>query len=76
MAVDSLTDDDRTILDLERQWWPAAGAKEDAIRALGLTPVRYYQRLNQLIDSEDALAYDAVTVRRLLRVRQSADIRS
>jgi hypothetical protein len=72
--MDSLTDSDRAILDLEHAWWPTAGAKEDAIRRMGMTPVRYYQRLNQLIDGEEALEYDAVTVRRLLRLRRTADV--
>ena len=33
------------------------GAREDAVRAeLGMQPIRYYQRLNRLLDSPDALA--------------------
>jgi ethanolamine utilization cobalamin adenosyltransferase len=71
--MDSLTDTDRTILDLEHQWWATAGAKEDAIRALGMTPVRYYQRLNQLLESEAALTYDAVVVNRLRRIAGHED---
>jgi hypothetical protein len=69
MAVDSLTDVERTMIDLEAQWWPTAGSKENAIRELGLSPVRYYQRLNQLLDSESALMYNATVVNRLLRLR-------
>ncbi|GAS98874.1 Gp42 [Mycolicibacterium canariasense] len=71
--MDPLTDTDRAILDLEHQWWPTAGAKEDAVRALGLSPVRYYRRLNQLIDSESALTYDAVVVNRLRRIAGRED---
>lgn len=67
--MDSLTDSDRAILDLEHAWWPTAGAKEEAIRGIGISPVRYYQRLNQLIEHESALTYDAVTVHRLHRIR-------
>ena len=69
MALDTLTDTDRAILDLERQWFATAGGKDEAIRALGLTPIRYYQRLNQLADWESALMYNATVVHRLLRLR-------
>lgn len=65
-----LSDTDRAILDLEGQWWATAGAKEDAIRMLGISPVRFYQRLNQLLDSEPALTYDPVLVHRLRRIRE------
>jgi hypothetical protein len=72
MAVDSLTDTDIAILDFEKQWWQTASAKEDAIREqLGLTPVRYYTRLADLLNSEAALAHDPVTVNRLRRIAQS-----
>ncbi|MFV8049883.1 DUF3263 domain-containing protein [Mycobacterium sp. 48b] len=66
--MDSLTDQQRAILDLEREWFATVGGKEDAIRGLGLTPVRYYQKLNQLISTEAAVAYDPVTAHRLQRV--------
>jgi hypothetical protein len=70
-TVDSALDErQRAILDFERQWWKHAGAKEQAIRErFGLSPTRYYQLLNALLDSPDALAYDAVTVGRLRRLR-------
>lgn len=68
--MDSLTDEDRAILDLEARFWATAGGKEAAIRSkLGLSPTRYYQRLNQLCESESALAYAAVVVHRVLRLR-------
>lgn len=61
---------DRTILDFEREWWQHPGAKEDAIRqTFGLSPARYYQVLSKLMDSEAALAYDPMLVKRLQRVR-------
>lgn len=66
--MDSLTDQQRTILDLERQFWRASGAKEDAIRALGVAPTRYYQLLQRLIGTQAALAADPVTVKRLQRI--------
>ncbi|WP_189942226.1 DUF3263 domain-containing protein [Streptomyces aurantiogriseus] len=62
---------ERGILALERRGFPAAGVKERAIREeLGLSPVRYYQLLNALLDDPRALALDPVTVNRLRRVRE------
>ncbi|MFE6849509.1 DUF3263 domain-containing protein, partial [Streptomyces sp. NPDC057674] len=47
------------------------GAKERAVReTLGLSPTRYYQLLNALLDDPRALAHDPVTVNRLRRVRE------
>lgn len=69
--MDSLTDQQAAMLDLERQFWPTAGAKDDAIRALGYEPIRWYQQLNQLLATEAALAYDPVTVNRLRRIRSA-----
>lgn len=66
--MDSLTDLQRTMLDLEREWFATVGGKEDAIRGLGLSPTRYYQLLVNLITSRAALEYDSVTVNRLRRV--------
>lgn len=67
--MDRLTDHDLAILAMEQQFWKASGAKEEAIRGqLGMSPLRYYQRLNQLIATEAALAHDPTTVNRLRRL--------
>nr|WP_307847516.1 DUF3263 domain-containing protein [Streptomyces sp. F63] len=67
-----LTDRDRAVLSVERRSWPGPGAKERAIREqLGLSPVRYYQLLNALLDDPRALAHDPVTVNRLRRLREA-----
>ena len=67
-----LTDRDRKVLEVERQWWKYAGAKEQAIRDLfDLSSTRYYQLLNQLIDDPAALAFDPMLVKRLRRLRAS-----
>jgi Protein of unknown function (DUF3263) len=67
---DGLTDRERQVLAFERQWWKHAGAKEQAIRDLfDLSATRYYQLLNTLLDKPAALAYDAVVVGRLRRLR-------
>ncbi|MBW3662586.1 MAG: DUF3263 domain-containing protein [Actinobacteria bacterium] len=60
----------RAILGFEREWWKYAGAKEQAIRdRFDLSPTRYYQLLNRLIDDDDALSYDPMLVKRLRRMR-------
>lgn len=67
--MDSLTDQQRAMLDLEREFWATPGGKEDAIvRRFGMTPVRYYQHLTRLLAVPAALAYDPVTVNRLRRI--------
>lgn len=67
-----LSERDQQILGFERQWWKYAGAKEQAIRELfDMSATRYYQVLNALIDSPDALAFDPMLVKRLRRMRAS-----
>lgn len=61
-----MTDLDRAILDIEAKTWRYAGAKEATVRAeLGLTPVRYYQRLRALMVDPEAVAYAPAVTRRL-----------
>ncbi|MEE1810182.1 DUF3263 domain-containing protein [Streptomyces sp. BE133] len=63
---------DRAVLAVERQSWAGPGAKERAIRErLGISPTRYYQLLNALLDDRRALEEDPVTVNRLRRVRDA-----
>ena len=60
----------REILDFERGWWRFAGIKEQAVRErFDLSTSRYNELLNELLDDEDALAYDPMLVRRLRRMR-------
>jgi hypothetical protein len=61
---------DAEILAFERQWWKFAGAKEQAIRdKFQMSATRYYQVLNNLIDSPAALVHDPLLVKRLRRLR-------
>lgn len=63
----------RQVLELEAGFWRYAGAKEAAIAdRLGLTPVRYYQILNAIIDDPPAeLATDfGPLLNRLRRMRE------
>ncbi|MDI3388208.1 DUF3263 domain-containing protein [Streptomyces sp. B-S-A8] len=67
-----LSERDRAVLALERQGWASRGAKEREIRErLGISPTRYYQILNALLDDPRALAHDPVTINRLRRVREA-----
>lgn len=69
---DGLSERDREVLALERRGWPGPGAKERAIREqLGISPTRYHQLLNALLDDPRALAHDPVTVNRLRRARET-----
>ncbi|PJJ73019.1 uncharacterized protein DUF3263 [Diaminobutyricimonas aerilata] len=71
-APDTLSERDRRILDFEREWSRHVGAKEAAIRErFSLTPARYYQLLNGLIDDVDAVRYDPMLVGRLRRLRDA-----
>jgi len=66
-----LGDREREILAFERQWWKYPGAKEQAVRELfNMSSTRYYQVLNALIDRPEALAHDAMLVKRLRRLRE------
>ncbi|WP_211345926.1 DUF3263 domain-containing protein [Propioniferax innocua] len=60
------------ILDFERQWWKFSGAKEQGIREqFDMSATRYYQILNGLLDSPEALAHDPLLIKRLRRMRET-----
>lgn len=60
----------RALIDFERDWGAYVGHKQTAIRArFGISPARYYQLLNRLLDNPEAVGYDPLTVRRLRRRR-------
>ncbi|AXQ63901.1 helix-turn-helix DNA-binding protein [Gordonia phage Horus] len=65
-----MTDDDRRMLDLAGQRWNYPGSLEQKVRdEFGISLTRFWQRVNALIDTEEALAYDPVVVNRLRRLR-------
>ena len=71
-ANSTLIDLESRILEFEASWWRFAGAKESAIKDLfDLSPPRYYQLLNDLIDRKDALEAHPMLVKRLRRLRQA-----
>ena len=60
------------ILDFERTWGKVSVRKELAVRTrFGVSPARYYQLLNRLIDQPEALEHDPMLVQRLRRLRES-----
>jgi hypothetical protein len=62
----------RALLEFERRWGEFSVPKEVAVRRrFGLSPARYYQLLNRLIDLPEALEYDPMLVRRLRRLREA-----
>ncbi len=70
VAGSELSVRDAEILDFERTWWRSPSAKEQTIRErFDMSPTRYYQVLNALIDNPAALASDPLLVKRLRRLR-------
>lgn len=68
----TLAERQRSILELERFWWRYPGAKEQAIGdRFDMSATRFYMELNTLIDTEAALAYDPLLVKRLRRMRDA-----
>ncbi|GAB77408.1 Protein of unknown function [Austwickia chelonae] len=69
-----LSNRDRAVLDLEREWGQAPQVQdyksEAAQRTLGLSPSGYALVLSALIDDPAALEYDPETINRLRQVRQ------
>ncbi|MEW1933073.1 DUF3263 domain-containing protein [Rhodococcus sp. NPDC079359] len=67
-----MNEQQRAMLELERRWYTAQGNKEaDIAGQFSMSPVRYYQLLNRLLDDPAALAAEPVLVKRLRRIRDS-----
>lgn len=69
---DGLNPLERRILALERRGFKHQGSKEKAIKALGFTPIAYYQMLNVMLDDERVRAAAPGLVD-ALRARRDAD---
>ncbi len=66
----ALTERDRAIIEFERTWWSEDSSKESIIRErFELSTTRYYELLGDLIDSDEAYAFDPLVIRRLRRLR-------
>lgn len=69
---DGLNPLERGILALEGRGFKHQGSKEKAIKALGFTPIAYYQMLNVMLDDERVRAA-APRLVDALRARRDAD---
>ncbi|AEI08523.1 hypothetical protein CRES_0160 [Corynebacterium resistens DSM 45100] len=66
----ALTPEDIAMLDFEKKWWRDRRVKSEIIRReFGISPTIYFRRLSALIDRPEALEYDPILVRALLRRR-------
>ncbi len=66
----ALTERDLAIIEFERTWWSNEGPKEALIRErFDLSTSRYYDLLSDIVDSEEALSFDPLVIRRLRRLR-------
>ncbi|RBP66363.1 uncharacterized protein DUF3263 [Brevibacterium sanguinis] len=62
---------ERKVLDFEKRHPKYNGAKDDAIRQeFDMSATAYYQILNQLLDSPDALEAEPALINRLRRIRE------
>ena len=65
-----LSERERALLTFEKRQWKHAGAKDQAIRdRFELSPTRYYQLLNSLLDRPEAQEFEPALVKRLRRIR-------
>jgi hypothetical protein len=66
--MDELTDRQKDILALERRWWLSGAEKTQAIRdRLEVSTARYHRELAAVVETDAALAYDPLLVKRLRR---------
>ena len=74
LGMNPLSDLDAAILDFEETAPRSIGRKEEAIRAqLDISPVRYHQRLNLLLDAPAAAQSYPLLVARLRRLREERE---
>lgn len=67
-----LSERDAAILEFERTWFRCAAPKDVEIKErFGMSTARYFQTLNALIDTPEALAHDPLLVKRLRRLRDA-----
>ena len=67
----ALTERDYAILDFERSAWKSNETKQKAIRKMfSISPSRYYQLRDALIDKPEAVDFDPMVVKRLQRARK------
>lgn len=66
-----LTDHEKAMLDLATEHFRYAGSLDTAaMDRFGMTPTRYWQEMNRIIETEAALAYRPAAVQRLMARRR------
>lgn len=74
MPSTPLTDRDQKMLLMAGANYKHQGARENAITSLfNVTPTAFYQRINQLLDLQAALAWNPMLVQRLRAQRGSRE---
>lgn len=72
LAGNSLSELELRILEFEHRWYRHRGEKHVALsREFGISPIRYFQILNQIIDKPEAVVLEPTLVNRLRRMRDS-----
>lgn len=67
-----LTDQQKAMLDLASEHFKHAGSLDSAaMERFGMTPTRYWQEINRIIQTESAVAYRPSTVDQLKTRRRS-----
>ncbi|HUI49863.1 MAG TPA: DUF3263 domain-containing protein [Acidimicrobiia bacterium] len=70
MKPTALTAHERALIDFEREWWQLGSRKDAGIRdRFALSPSSYRRALHALLDRDEAMDYDAMTVLRLRKRR-------
>ncbi|AZV00690.1 helix-turn-helix DNA-binding protein [Gordonia phage EnalisNailo] len=65
-----INDEEKRMLDLAGARWNYAGSLEQRVRGeFGISLTRFWQRVNQMCDTREALEYAPATVNRLRRLR-------
>ena len=64
-----LSERDAAILEFERTWYQLGPRDQEIRERFGLSTTRYFQVLNALIDTPEALRHDPLLVKRLRRLR-------
>lgn len=69
-SIRALSAMDLQILDFEKTWWRTGQFKDEQIRSIfSISTQRYYQMLNHVIDSDEAMDIEPLLVKRLRRQR-------
>ncbi|QTF81746.1 hypothetical protein SEA_BEEGEE_43 [Gordonia phage BeeGee] len=70
-----MTDDEKQMLDLAGARWNYAGSLEQKVRdQFGISLTRFWQRVNRLCETREALEYAPTTVNRLRRIRETREV--